>query len=108
MGRIADNTVFLHLKRMGHEVYYWKSEKGREVDFVIKSGIDITELIQVCWNMDARVLERETRALKEAMEHFDLNESLVITEDYSSTENFGDRVIRFVPLHQWLIEIKNE
>ena len=107
IGRIAENTVFLQLKRMGHEVYYWKSEKGREVDFLIKSGIDIIELVQVCWNMDAKVLERETRALKEAMEHFDLKESLIITEDYASIENVGDRAIRFVPLYQWLIEVKN-
>ena len=93
---------------MGHEVYYWKSEKGRKVDFVIKSEIDIIKLIQVCWDIDAKVLERETRALKETMEHFDLKKSLVITGDYSSTEKFDDRVIKFVPLHQWLIEVKNE
>ena len=93
---------------MGHEVYYWKSEKGRKVDFVIKSEIDMIKLIQVCWDIDAKVLERETRALKEAMEHFDLKKSFVITGDYSLIENFDDRVIRFVPLHQWLIEVKNE
>ena len=58
--------------------------------------------------MNTKILERETRALKEAMEHFDLKESLVITGDYSSTENFDNRVIRFVLLHQWLIEVKNE
>ena len=66
------------------------------------------ELIQVCWNINAKILERETRALKEAMEHFDLKKSFVITGDYSLIENFDDRVIRFVPLHQWLIEVKNE
>lgn len=93
---------------MGHEVYYWKSEKGRKVDFVIKSEIDIIKLIQVCWDIDAKVLERETRVLKEVMEHFDLKKSFVITGDYSLIENFDDRVIKFVPLHQWLIEVKNE
>ncbi len=93
---------------MGHEVYYWKSEKGRKVDFVIKSEIDIIKLIQVCWDIDAKVLEQETRVLKEVMEHFDLKKSFVITEDYLLIENFDDRVIKFVPLHQWLIEVKNE
>ena len=93
---------------MGHEVYYWKSEKGRKVDFVIKSEIDMIKLIQVCWDIDAKVLERETRALKEAMEHFDLKKSFVITKNYSLTENFDDRVIKFVLLYQWLIEVKNE
>ena len=58
--------------------------------------------------MDAKTLEWETHALKEAMEHFDLKESLVIKGNYSSTENFNDRVIKFVLLHQWLIEVKNE
>ncbi len=58
--------------------------------------------------MNTKVLERETRALKKAMEHFDLKESFVITGDHLSTEDFNDRVIRFVLLHQWSIKVKNE
>lgn len=49
--------------------------------------------------MNTKVFERETRALKEAMEHFDLKESFVITRNHLSTEDFNDRVIRFVLLH---------
>ena len=66
------------------------------------------ELIQVCRDINAKVLKQKTHVLKEAMKHFDLKELLVITSDYSSTENFDDRVIKFVLLYQWLIEVKNE
>jgi hypothetical protein len=39
--------VFLEIKRRNEQVYYWKSNNGYEVDFVVKSGQKIPELIQV-------------------------------------------------------------
>ncbi|MEQ9714281.1 MAG: ATP-binding protein [Candidatus Asgardarchaeum sp.] len=33
-GRIAENLVFLHLKRFTDRIYYWQDEKGREIDFI--------------------------------------------------------------------------
>ena len=66
------------------------------------------ELIQVCWDMNTKILEQETRALKEAMKHFDLKEAFVITGNHLSTEDFNDHMIRFVLLHQWSIKVKNE
>ncbi|MGQ4913598.1 MAG: ATP-binding protein [Candidatus Asgardarchaeia archaeon] len=33
-GRIAENLVFIHLRRFTDRIYYWQDEKGHEVDFV--------------------------------------------------------------------------
>jgi len=49
IGRLAENLVFIELKRRGKEVYYWKGKQ--EVDFVIKE-LTHNELIQVSWNID--------------------------------------------------------
>ena len=35
-GRIAENLVFLHLRRFTDQIFYWQDEKGHEVDFIAK------------------------------------------------------------------------
>jgi predicted AAA+ superfamily ATPase len=49
LGQLYENLVFLQLKRSNHEMYYWQSAKGYEVDFVIKEGLKASQLIQVCF-----------------------------------------------------------
>jgi len=55
-GKLAENMVFLELKRRSNfdpsmEIYYWKSLAQEEVDFVVKRNTNVTELIQVCWDI---------------------------------------------------------
>lgn len=104
MGRTAENIVFISLKRRGSEVFYWKNEKGWEVDFVVKSGLDVRELVQVCWDLSGKVEGREVRGLVAAMEYFNLKKSTIITEDALKEEIFGENVIEFVPLWLWLLK----
>jgi predicted AAA+ superfamily ATPase len=104
MGRTAENIVFLSLRRSGSEVFYWKNEKGWEVDFVVKSGLDVGELVQVCWDLSGKVEEREVRGLVAAMEHFNLRRSTIIIEDALKEELVGDMTVKFVPLWLWLLK----
>jgi len=103
MGRIAENLVFIELKRRGKEVYYWKGE--HEVDFVIKEDLKPEGLIQVSWNIeDKKTKIREVNGLTEAMNEFNLSEGLIITGDYSGEEKIGDKTIKYVPLWRWLLD----
>lgn len=103
-GRLVENMVFLELKRRGKEIYYW-SGKG-EVDFVIKEGLHVNELIQVCWNIyDEDKKNAELKGLIEAMDEFNLKTGLMITEDSNLEENIGDKKIKYVPMWKWLLEI---
>ena len=104
MGRTAENIVFISLKRSGSEVFYWKNEKGWEVDFVVKSGMDIRELIQVCWDLSGKTEEREVRGLVAAMEHFNLKKSTIITEGTMKEERVGENAVEFVPLWLWMLK----
>ncbi len=108
LGRLAENAVFLELKRRTHlnpflEIYYWKSLADEEVDFVIKENTKIKELIQVCWDInDINIKKRETKALLKAMQEFKLGKGLIITEDYEGEEEIGRKKIRYVRLRDWL------
>jgi len=109
IGKLAENLVFLELKRRqaSHpelELFYWKDIHHREVDFVIKEGSGIQELIQVCWNtQEAKTKDREIKSLVKAMNELDQNEALVLTENYEGEEKFKRKKIKFTPLQKWLL-----
>jgi len=105
-GRLAENLVFIELKRRGKDVYYWKNGKG-EVDFVVKEGLKPISLIQVCWDItNEKTKKREIDNLIEAMHTLNLGQGLIITEDYSGEEIAGKKKIRFLPLWRWLLSDK--
>lgn len=108
-GRLAENAVFLELKRRAHlnpflEIYYWKSLANEEVDFIVKEDTSVKELIQVCWDVrDINTKKRETKALLKAMNEFKLQKGLIITEDFEGHEDFGGKKIQYVALRRWLL-----
>ncbi len=103
IGRLAENAVFVELKRRAKEVFYWKNATG-EVDFIVRDGLQIEEAIQVCWNLDSEhTRKRETRALYSAMEAFNLDSGIVITEDMEDTEEVNGKQIFFVPIWKWFL-----
>jgi hypothetical protein len=104
IGRVYENIVFLQLLRNNQEIYYWKNEKGFEVDFVIKSGLRLVRVIQVSTDVnDPGTLEREKAGLISAMQEFGLEEGTIITSDRFDEEIISGRKVRYLPLWYWLI-----
>ncbi len=106
-GKKAENIVYLALKRKANrEVNYWKSKQQEEVDFLLRNGKDIKELIQVCWDISKKeTKDREIKALVKAMNEFELNKGLVITNDFEAEEKIGKSKIIYKPLWKWLLEM---
>ena len=105
IGRIVENVVFLNLLFRNKEIYYWRDKQQREVDFVLKSGLEIEQLIQVTYASGEEEIEvREKKALIKASEELNCDDMLVITWDYESEEEFKGRRIKFIPLWKWLLE----
>jgi len=71
---------------------------------VIKEGLRVKELIQVCYSMDEETEEREVRSLIKAMAVFKLKEGLVITEDIDEEVEVDNKKIVYKPLWKWLLE----
>jgi predicted AAA+ superfamily ATPase len=101
IGKLYENTVFLHLRRQTSEIYYYKGKQ--EVDFFCRiSGKP--QLINVCFNLEKDATrEREINGLMEAMDYFKLNDSILISEDTEETIKIGTKQIFIVPLWKWLI-----
>lgn len=91
-------------------IYYWKSEQHEEVDFVIKRGLKIEQLIQVCYDIGTiKTKDRETRALLKAGKELGCKNLLILTEDYENEEEIGwfgiEEKVMFVPLWKWLLKV---
>jgi len=103
--RLIENIVFLELKRLGKEIFYYKSKQQEEVDFVLKEGLKAKQLIQVCYSLeDERTKNREIRALLKASEELKCKNLLVITWDYENEEIAEGKKIICKPLWKWLLE----
>ncbi len=112
-GKLYENIVAVELKKIEMNgianIYYWKSEQQEEVDFVVKQGLKIKQLIQVCHDLgDIKTKDREVRALLKASKELGCKNLLVLTEDYEGKEEiswFGIKEkVKFMPLWRWLLE----
>lgn len=105
IGNMYENTVANELIRRDKKIYYWKNRQQEEVDFVVVHGTQVKKLIQVCYNIEnIDTKNREIKSLIKAMMSFKINEGLIITENYDSTETINNKKIIFKPLWKWLIE----
>jgi len=103
-----ENTVFLDLVRRTNinpllEIFYLKFRNG-EVDFVIKEGLRIKQLIQVTYASGRDEIEkREIKALIKASDLLKCRDLVVITWDYDDKARIENCEIIFKPLWKWLI-----
>ena len=101
-GRLLENLVFLELKRMSLDVYYYSGKN--ECDFVIRDGNRIAEVLQVCHTLNESNRKREVDGLIEAAVKFNLKKGLILTHEQEEETTVDNIVIRIVPVLKWVLE----
>lgn len=101
-GRLAENAVYLELRRRGKILFYFK--ENQEVDFVVTQLGKPVEVIQVsyCDLEDKATREREVDALIECLKTLGLKQGVLITSTYEDEECVQGFQMRYVPLYRWL------
>lgn len=103
-GRLLENIVFLELKRHGKEVYFYH-HPDYEVDFIVKDGLKIKQLIQVCYSLsDSDTKKREIKALFRASKELRCRELVIITQDEEKEEKINSVVVKIIPAWKWLFD----
>jgi len=111
--RLYENAVAVKLKKEemdgGAKVFYWRHPLQQEVDFVLKEGTEITQLIQVCRDLDdIKARETAEKSLIKAGRELKCGNLLVINEDYEGEEEkqwFGASAkITCIPLWKYLLQ----
>jgi len=108
IGSAIENLVFLELKRKGlkenKNIFYLKLNNDEEVDFLVKEGLEIKQLIQVTYASSKDEIEkREIKALKKASELLKCKDLVCITWDYEDELKEEGKTIKFVPIWKWLL-----
>nr|QNO52176.1 hypothetical protein LFOEMHHC_00002 [Methanosarcinales archaeon ANME-1 ERB6] len=114
IGKLMENAVFLELKRKQNEnplleIYYYRDYQQREVDFVLKRGLAVEQLIQVTYASDrAGIDKREAEALLKVSSELKCKNLTIITWDYEGelalTVENKHKQINCIPLWKWLIK----
>ena len=74
------------------------------MDFVVKIGTKIIQLIQVCYDIDdPKTKKREIKGLLKAMKHFNLKKGIIVTWDYEDSDKIEKKLIEYIPLWKWLL-----
>jgi len=111
-GKLYENAVAVTLRKQELEgtieCFYWQGAQQEEVDFVVKEGTHITQLIQVCFNLeDPKTKSREIRALLKASTEFACKNLLILTDSAEGEEHvswFGaEGSVHYMPLWKWLL-----
>ncbi|PHS36770.1 MAG: ATPase [Sulfurovum sp.] len=104
IGANLENIVFLELRRRGEEIYYYKSEKGLEIDFLVPKE-NVTELIQVSVTLEnEETRKRELRVFKEAKKELrGALKMMLITFDSSENIVYDDVEIQIVNILEFLL-----
>ncbi|KPA13330.1 ATPase AAA [Candidatus Magnetomorum sp. HK-1] len=101
-GHLLENIVFLSLKKMGKEIFYHKNKY--ECDFVIKENLKIIQAIQVTAQMNnEKTRERELTGLYEALNTYNLDQGLILTETEEGEEIYKQKRIVIKPVWKWLL-----
>ncbi|MCR4327884.1 MAG: ATP-binding protein [Nanoarchaeota archaeon] len=104
-GRLLENLIFLELIRRGKEISYYQNVLHEEVDFVLKKGKKVKELIQVCYDFENfATKERELKILVKASEEFSCDNLILISMDKEGEEKYKNKKIKFVPAWKWCLE----
>jgi hypothetical protein len=104
LGANLENIIFLELRRETKEIYYYKTEKGLEVDFLIRKE-NIIELIQVSVTLENKeTYKRELRVFAQAKKELrgDVKCTL-ISMDSSKTVEYDGCEIQVINVLEFLM-----
>jgi len=104
LGRSMENLVAVELMRREVDFYYYKSMNGKEVDFVIKEGPKVVQLLQVCYDIDHYpTRKRESISLIKGGKDLGCKDLTILTWEHIAEEEYRGLRINFVPLWRWLL-----
>ena len=104
LGRMLETAVYLHLRRAGKDLYYFRGDNDIEVDFIIKDREQVVEAVQVCWDIsDKKTLGRELRGLTAAKE-LGFKKATILTFETKGERTVGGLKVDIQPVWRWMLE----
>ncbi|PCJ19386.1 MAG: ATPase [Candidatus Cloacimonadota bacterium] len=107
IGKSMENAVFLELKRLDLEMFYYQ-DRNSECDFIINDRGKIKKAIQVSYDMENEdTRKRELKGLINACKKFGLTQGFIISYSEETTYVLDGIKINIIPLHDFLLLSKD-
>jgi predicted AAA+ superfamily ATPase len=112
LGRLLENQVFVELLRQGYDtdktMFYYRSRNDKEVDFVLRKGTHIEQLVQVCYDMsNAKTEKREVDSLIECAEELNCSHLVIVTNNEERCIEKDGYRIGVVPVAKWSVPLEH-
>ncbi len=110
LGRLLENQVFVELLRQGYDtdktMFYYRSRNDKEVDFVLRKGTHIEQLVQVCYDMSSPKTEkREVDSLTECAAELNCSNLVIVTNDEERIIEKDGYRIEVVSVAKWSVSL---
>lgn len=105
-GHLLENLVFTGLRRCFQDIFYYKTNTGKEVDFIIPRRGREGMLVQVCESLaDPRTRKREVASLSEAMHEQKLKTGTLVTRNETDQIAVNGGTINVSPVWRFLLDL---
>jgi hypothetical protein len=104
IGHLLENIVFLHIRRKTEDLFYYRTRKGKEIDFVWLDDQSNKRLVQVCLSLnDTSTRKREISSLFQAMDELNLKASIIVSLDENDLIEKEGKKISIIPAWKYLV-----
>lgn len=105
-GKLLENIVFIQLRRMDKNLFYYKTKTNKKVDFMYAEN-NTHHLFQVAWDItDVKTKEREIQSLIEASEEIENTCLYIITYNVEDKLSIENKTVRIIPVWKWMLHIE--
>lgn len=102
-GKKLENIVYQELIRRNKEIFYWKSIKGNEVDFLVRKGTKVIEAYQVTYYLNKENIERELSGLVHCRDEFGDIKMVLLTNEQEEIIDYQGINVKLFPIWKWLL-----
>jgi len=103
-GWLLENLVF-NILNENFQVFYYSNKY--ECDFICMKDSKLELAVQVTYELNEMNEKREVNGLLEAMETFNINNGLILTNDTDRTLIKNEKEIKIIPVWKFLIQASN-
>ncbi len=103
-GHLLENMMFTHLRRHTDQIYYYRTKKGKEIDFIWIDNRGKKHLMQISFSLkDPVTRKREISSLLSAIKELNLQEATIITYNEEELIKKETGVIKIIPAWKYML-----
>ena len=101
MGALLETFVLLEMRKRDKSASYYSD--GGECDFILNDRGNVSNAIQVCWELNPENRQREINGLSLAMKRFGLKKGLILTRRQTDDIKIEHGIVKVMPAWAWAL-----